>query len=150
MRLMGFSAPSANLLFSALVALALAAACIYIYRERRYWEGRLRQWQTRLSARIDVPTHAPACCDTLISMRRRMRTIISLDDELHRRAKSYAAEHGTTLTALVEEALRARLAERRAKRRPPVRLPTFRGEGLQDGLSLDEMGAIYDRMDGLR
>jgi hypothetical protein len=79
-----------------------------------------------------------------------MRTIISLDDELHRRAKSYAAEHGTTLTALVEEALRARLAERRAKRRPAVRLPTFKGEGLQEGLSLDAMGAIYNRMDGLR
>ena len=78
-----------------------------------------------------------------------MRTIISLDDKLHRRAKSYAAEHGTTLTALVEEALRARLAEPRGKRRP-VRLPTFKGEGLQSGLSLDEMGTIYDRMDGLR
>jgi hypothetical protein len=83
-------------------------------------------------------------------MRRRLRTIISLDDELHRRAKSYAAEHGTTLTALVEEALRARLAEQRTKRRPPVRLPTFKGDGLQDGLSLDEMGAVYDRMEGLR
>jgi hypothetical protein len=42
------------------------------------------------------------------------------------------------------------LAERRSKRRPPVRLPTFRGEGLQDGLSLDAMGTIYDRLDGLR
>jgi plasmid stability protein len=79
-----------------------------------------------------------------------MRTIISLDDELHRRAKSYAAEHGTTLTALVEEALRARLAERRSKRRPPVRLPTFKGEGLQPGLTLDDMGTVYDRLDGLR
>jgi len=79
-----------------------------------------------------------------------MRTIISLDDELHRRAKSYAAEQGTTLTALVEEALRARLAERRARRRPPVRLPTFKGQGLQSGLSLDDMGGIYDRMDGIR
>lgn len=79
-----------------------------------------------------------------------MRTIISLDDELHRRAKSYAAEHGTTLTALVEEALRARLAERRSTRRPKVRLPTFRGEGLQSGLSLDALGTIYDRMDGVR
>lgn len=79
-----------------------------------------------------------------------MRTIISLDDELHRRAKSYAAEHRMTLTALVEEALRARLAERHGKRRPPVRLPTFKGEGLQEGLNLDEMGAVSDRMDGLR
>ena len=79
-----------------------------------------------------------------------MRTIISLDDELHRRAKSYAAEHRTTLTALVDEALRAHLAERRGKRRPPVRLPTFKGEGLQPGVSLDEMGTIHDRMDGLQ
>lgn len=79
-----------------------------------------------------------------------MRTIISLDDELHRRAKSYAAEHRTTLTALVDEALRAHLAERRGKRRPPVRLPTFKGEGLQSGVSLDEMGTIHDRMDGLQ
>ncbi len=79
-----------------------------------------------------------------------MRTIISLDDALHRRAKTYAARHGTTLTALVEEALRARLAERGGKRRPPVRLPTFKGQGLQSGLSLDAMGTIYDRLDGLR
>ena len=83
-------------------------------------------------------------------MKRRRRTIITLDEELHRRAKSYAAGQGTTLTALVEEALRARLSERRARRRLPVRLPTFRGEGLQEGLSLDSMGAISDRMDGLR
>ena len=41
-----------------------------------------------------------------------MRTIISLDDDLHRRAKAYAAKTGTTLTALVEEALRAKLAAR--------------------------------------
>ena len=79
-----------------------------------------------------------------------MRTIISLDDELHRRAKSYAAQHGTTLTALVEEALRARLAARSGKRRPAVRLPTFKGDGLHEGLSLDEMGTIYDRLDGIR
>lgn len=79
-----------------------------------------------------------------------MRTIVSLDEELHRRAKSYAAAHGTTLTALVEEALRARLAERRGERRSPIRLPTFKGEGLQEGLSLDALGSIYDRMDGLR
>lgn len=79
-----------------------------------------------------------------------MRTIITLDDDLHRQAKSYAAQHRTTLTALVEEALRARMAERREKRRSPVRLPTFKGEGLQAGLSLDDMGTIYDRMDRIR
>jgi hypothetical protein len=79
-----------------------------------------------------------------------MRTVISLDDELHRQAKAYAAKHGTTLAGLVAEALRLRLAQGAGRRRPAVRLPTFKGKGLQPGLSLDEMSTIYDRLDGLR
>lgn len=77
------------------------------------------------------------------------RTIIALDDDLHRRAKAYAARHGTTLTALVEEALRLRLARPEPNRRGPVRVHTFKGDGLQPGVTLDDMGTIYDRMDGL-
>lgn len=76
-----------------------------------------------------------------------MRTIISLDDALHRKAKAYAARHGTTLAALVEEALRARLAPAAARQRPPVTLPTFKGNGLQPGVNLDDMGTVHDRMD---
>jgi len=79
-----------------------------------------------------------------------MRTVITLDDELHRRAKAYAARHGTTLAALVGDALRARLARKPATRRTPVVLPTFRGEGLAPGISLDDMKTIYDRMEGVR
>ncbi len=79
-----------------------------------------------------------------------MRTVITIDDELHRRAKAYAGRHGTTLAALVSEALRVRLARPPADRRPAVTLPTFGGEGLAPGLSLDDMSAVYDRMDGLR
>jgi hypothetical protein len=79
-----------------------------------------------------------------------MRTVITIDDELHRRAKAYAGRHGTTLAALVSEALRVRLARPPAGRRPAVTLPTFGGEGLAPGLSLDDMSTVYDRMDGLR
>jgi hypothetical protein len=79
-----------------------------------------------------------------------MRTIVRLDDVLHRRAKAYAARHGTTLAALIEEALRARLAPRRASGRPAVRLPTFRGDGLEDGVSLDHMVDVIDRMEETR
>lgn len=79
-----------------------------------------------------------------------MRTIITLDDDLHRRAKAYAARIGTSLTGLVEEALRIRLARRDSRRRGEVRLPTFRGDGLHPGVNLDEMGTVYDRMDGIR
>jgi plasmid stability protein len=79
-----------------------------------------------------------------------MRTVITLDDELHRRAKAYAARHGTTLAALVADALRARLARKPATRRTAVVLPTFQGQGLAPGLSLDDMKTIHDAMDGLR
>lgn len=79
-----------------------------------------------------------------------MRTIIKIDDDLHRRAKAYAARIGTTLTALVEEALRLRLARAPARHGRPVRLPTFRGDGLQPGVTLDDMDTVYDRLDGLR
>ena len=45
-----------------------------------------------------------------------MRTIISLDDALHRRAKTYAARHGTTLNQLVRDLLRQRtVGDRKAK-----------------------------------
>jgi plasmid stability protein len=79
-----------------------------------------------------------------------MRTIVTLDDELHRKAKAYAARHGMTLADLVEEALRMRLAHRPQARRDSVRLPTFKGDGLQSGLTLDDMGTILDRIDGIR
>lgn len=79
-----------------------------------------------------------------------MRTVITLDEGLHRRAKAYAARHGTTLAALVEEALRLRLAPPSAARRGPIRLPTFRGDGLQPGVTLDDMSTVLDRLDGIR
>jgi plasmid stability protein len=79
-----------------------------------------------------------------------MRTIINLDDDLHRRAKAYAAKIGKSLTAVVEEALRIRLARSEVRKRGEVRLPTFRGDGLNPGVSLDDMDTVYDRMDGLR
>ncbi len=78
------------------------------------------------------------------------RTIIALDESLHRRAKAFAARQGTTLAALVEEALRLRLSRPEPARRRPVTLPTFKGDGLQPGVTLDDMGTVYDRMDGLR
>ena len=78
------------------------------------------------------------------------RTIIALDENLHRRAKAFAARQGTTLAALVEEALRLRLSRPALARRAAVPLPTFKGDGLQPGVTLDDMGTVYDRMDGLR
>jgi hypothetical protein len=80
-----------------------------------------------------------------------MRTMVVLDDQLHRRAKAHAARTGTTLAALIEEALQQRLAAaEKGIARKRVRLPTFRGDGLQSGVDLDDMKTVHDRMDGLR
>jgi len=79
-----------------------------------------------------------------------MRTTVRLDDDLLRRAKRYAAERGTTLTVVFEEALRERLArgEQPAARRKAVRLPTFAGNGPRPGVDLHDTAALLDRMDG--
>jgi len=80
-----------------------------------------------------------------------MRTMVNLNDRLHREAKAYAATHGTTLAALIEESLRLRLAQRGERKiAQPFELPSYRGDGLQAGISLDDMDAVYDRMDGAR
>jgi len=74
--------------------------------------------------------------------------MVTLNDKLHREARVYAAEHGTTLTALIEEALRLRLARRvKTALKKRLCLPTFKGDGLQPGISLDHMETVYDLMD---
>jgi hypothetical protein len=78
-----------------------------------------------------------------------MRTTIRLDDHLLREAKRAAAEGGTTLTALIEDALREALARRDAAgRRERVELPTFgSGSRLQPGVDLDDSAALLDLME---
>ena len=79
-----------------------------------------------------------------------MRTTINLDDRLLAEAKQLAHRSGTTLTAVIEDALRERLARRSASRpdEPPFRLHTFAGNGLQPGVDLDDSAALRDLMDG--
>ena len=76
-----------------------------------------------------------------------MRTTIRLDDDLLARAKRAAVERGTTLTALIEDALRRALAPETTRRWPDVSLPTFRGDGLQSGVDLDDTASLLDLMD---
>jgi Ribbon-helix-helix protein, copG family len=76
-----------------------------------------------------------------------MRTTIRLDDDLLRRAKRAAAERGTTLTALIEDALRRALAPGSVSGRTREPLPVFRGDGLQPGVDLDDTAALLDVMD---
>jgi hypothetical protein len=79
-----------------------------------------------------------------------MRTTIRLDDALLAEAKAAAATRGTTLTAVIEDALRESLARRRETRGrvPRVELPTS-GEGskLAPGVDLDDSAALLDLME---
>jgi hypothetical protein len=79
-----------------------------------------------------------------------MRTTLNLDDELLRDAKRLAAERGTTLTALMEDALR--IVVRRVEKPQPrkrVRLPTFGvpGEGFMPGVDISNNAAMRELMD---
>ena len=76
-----------------------------------------------------------------------MRTTIRLDDDLLTKAKRAALERGTTLTAVIEDALRRALTPDAGSAREAVALPTFRGDGLQPGVDLDDAASLLDLMD---
>jgi len=77
-----------------------------------------------------------------------MRTTVRLDEDLLREAKLLAAQERTTLTALLEQALREMLARKRqAHNRPRVALPTSEGWGLRPGVDLNSNAALLDLMD---
>ncbi|MEO8055489.1 MAG: ribbon-helix-helix protein, CopG family [Acidobacteriota bacterium] len=80
-----------------------------------------------------------------------MRTTILLPDSLFRETKAAAAASGRTVTALIEDALRERLARRSpgGKRPSRARLPVSRRKrGLRPGIDLDDSGALLEVMDG--
>ncbi len=78
-----------------------------------------------------------------------MRTTIRLDDDLLAEVKLLAARSGTSMTAVIEEALRETLARRReAGERDQVRLTTVPGRGLQPGVDLDDTAALLALMEG--
>jgi hypothetical protein len=77
-----------------------------------------------------------------------MRTTIRLDDQLLRSAKRFAQETGQSLTKLIEDALRHRLARREAKpTRNPVTLTTVSGRGLRSGVDIDDSAALLAFME---
>ena len=75
-----------------------------------------------------------------------------MNDQLLADAKQAAARAGRSLTALIEDALRAALARQPAGRhRRRVRLTTVRGRGPRPDIDLDRTAAllgVLDRADG--
>ena len=78
-----------------------------------------------------------------------MRTTVRLEDTLMREAKMRAAEEGITLTQLIADALRDRLAGMRGEgpARVPVELTSYGRGGLRPGIDLGDNRAVRDLMD---
>ena len=77
-----------------------------------------------------------------------MRTTIRLDDDLLAKAKRHASDNGTTLTAVIEQSLRATLAHRHSTApRKVIRLKTAGVGGTLAGVDLDDSASLLDRME---
>jgi hypothetical protein len=73
-----------------------------------------------------------------------MKTTLVIDDRLMERLRKEAARRGTTISELVESAIRTLLGTRAPRRELP-RLPTFKASLLVD---LAKRDALYDAMEG--
>jgi len=72
---------------------------------------------------------------------------VRLSPDLLRRAKKKAIAEGRTLTSLIEEGLKAVLAEARTPRREPVRLPVSTASGgILPGIDLNRSSDLEDQM----
>jgi predicted transcriptional regulator len=72
-----------------------------------------------------------------------MKTTVDIADPLFRRAKRLAAKRGTTLKAVIEDALRRELAAAETGAASTgVRTHTFNGRGLKVGLAWGDWAAI--------
>jgi hypothetical protein len=71
-----------------------------------------------------------------------MRTTLEISDDVYREVKSMAALAGTTVTSLVEQALRDLIAGARASTLPPGLPRSYGSGGEQSGIDLSDNKAI--------
>ena len=79
-----------------------------------------------------------------------MKTTLDIDDRLLERAKRHAVTHGTTLRAVVEDALRARLAPRSEPRASYRFTPPTRAGSRPPAIDITDRKALYDLFDERR
>ncbi len=76
-----------------------------------------------------------------------MRTTLNLDDALLAQLKALAAQRRTTLSQVVEDAVRHSLTlHQQAASQPPLSLPVYGGSGLLPGVHLDSFADLLDVM----
>ncbi|MEV6106947.1 CopG family transcriptional regulator [Streptomyces sp. NPDC051940] len=77
-----------------------------------------------------------------------MRTTVDLSEDLLQEAKLRAARRRVTLSAVIEDAVRASFArDLDAARNIAVRLPVYGSGGLQPGVDLSDNAGLLDMMD---
>jgi len=77
-----------------------------------------------------------------------MRTTININDSLLQSVKRRAAENHSTLTAVIEDALRLSLSMKaKMPRTNELKIPTSGKGGLQPGVDLDDTATLTDRME---
>lgn len=82
--------------------------------------------------------HTPIVSDMGICM----KTTVDISDALLREAKSISRRENTTVRALVEEGLRTAIKKRKAGGPFKLRSATFKGMGLQPGISAEQWDQI--------
>ena len=76
-----------------------------------------------------------------------MKTTLNLNDQVLRRSKEYASRHGITLTAFVEDALRASLVAPTRQEKPfKLALKTVRGSS-PPNVDISDREALYGMID---
>ncbi len=79
-----------------------------------------------------------------------MKTTLDLDDHLLVTVKKVAAERGTTMTAVIEDAIRTALVQKKPSGRPfKLKWRPVPGK-LRSGVDLDDRAALHDLMEGER
>lgn len=76
-----------------------------------------------------------------------MRTTIDLEEDTLRRAKTMAAESGTSLSRFVEDAVKAVINRGATQVGPRVELPVFHGGRLLPGVDLGDSAGLADVLD---
>ena len=77
-----------------------------------------------------------------------MRTTVRLDEDLMAEVRRLARSRGETFTSVLDRALRELLVRQtQSPSCKAVSIPTFRGNGLQPGVDLDDTADLLDLMD---
>jgi len=77
-----------------------------------------------------------------------MRTTIRIDDNLLTLAKKAALDNKSTLTAIIEDALKEKLFRNKTKSdSTKVKIVTFKGEGVLPGVDLDDASSLLELME---